>query len=75
MSHCMYKQYRLQHRCIVPDNATHSAELSLASPILMWHCALYKEQLYIKRLSMNKIRHHIFMTVHEAQDLEFLLQQ
>ena len=40
MSHCMYKQYRLKHYCIVPDNAIHSAVVSLASPILMWHCAL-----------------------------------
>jgi len=58
----------------MPDNATHSAVLSLASPILMWHCALYTE-LHVKRIFMNKIRNHIFMTVHEAQDLEFLLQQ
>jgi len=71
----MYKQYRLKHYCIVPDNAIHSAVVSLASPILMWHCALYSEQLHIKRISMNKISHHIFMIVHEAQDLEFLLQQ
>jgi len=74
MSHCMYKQYRLQHYYIVRDNATHSVVLSLASPVLMWHCALYSEQLHF-RISMNKIRHHIFMTVREAQDLEFLLQQ
>lgn len=71
----MSMQYSLQHGYIVPDSATHSAVLSLASPTLMWHCALYREQLLIKRISVHKISHHIFKTVHEAQDLEFLLQQ